>query len=410
MYLLISIFLNSFLVQVLAEKATGVFIPSVDTYLLSTPFQGYVAYNANTSTNFVNTVTANATTNAVLAAAKNATYYAFDQQFYEILGGQTPEIELLQMRESLFAYEAGAWDYDRNQVWFTSSVFEQPTYISVLDLKTNNITTLNIPALDSINPNGGYYFDGQMYFTTAGNKSEPIGAPGIYAIDTTTYQATPIVNNFFGLQFQSVDDLSWVKAGNRSCIGMGPNLFFSTLNIASFGVPGLAPVMLQDGVYRFSPQSQSVQGVISRADIVNPNGVRTDATGQYLYVTGTTAPFSTTGAVNTLNTSVIYRFTLDEDCFPINKRLVATVRSYADGLHIDDYGRIWTGEYDGITVRSPNGKVLGVFNAEVLGGGGKLPPIANFALAGDKLVILALDRLYVLQLGQNVTSAATGTQ
>ena len=36
--------------------------------------------------------------------------------------------------------------------------------------------------------------------------------------------------------------------------------------------------------------------------------------------------------------------------------------------------------------------------------------MANFAIAGDKLVILALDRLYVLQLGQNVTSKAAMTQ
>ena len=169
--------------------------------------------------------------------------------------------------------------------------------------------------------------------------------------------------------------------------------------------------MLQDGVYRYSPQSQSVQGVISRADIVGPNGVRTDATGRYLYVTGTAAPFNTTGGDgNTFNSSVVYRYTLDEDCLPVNKRLVATVRSYADGLHIDNYGRIWTGEWEGITVRSPSGKVLGVFNAEALEVGKNLPPMANFAIAGDRLVILALNRLYVLHLGQNVTSAAAGTQ
>ena len=286
-----------------------------------------------------------------------------------------------------------------------------PTYISILDLETDNVTTLDIPELRYINPNGGYYFAGQMYFTVSGNQSVPNGTPGVYIIDTTTYKATPVINSFFGEKFQSVDDLSWVKEGKESCIGTGPNLFFSTLDQRPFGVSGAAPLMVQDGVYRYSPQSQSVQGVISRSDIVAPNGVRTDATGRYLYVTGTAAPFNSTGGDgNTFNSSVIYRFTLDEDCFPVNKRLVATVRSYADGLHIDNYGRIWTGEWEGITVRNPNGKVLGVFNAEALEVMGRLPPIANFALAGDKLVVLALTRLYVIQLGQNVTSAAVGAQ
>ena len=61
-------------------------------------------------------------------------------------------------------------------------------------------------------------------------------------------------------------------------------------------------------------------------------------------------------------------------------------------------------------MRDPNGKVLGVFNAEALVVGKGLPPMANFAIAGDKLVVLALERVYVVQLGQNVTSKATGTQ
>lgn len=412
MFYLSSFLLCASLAQVLGDKATGVFIPSVDTYLLTTPFQGYESVATNFSTGFVNTVTANTSINALFTSAKTTTYYAFDEEFYDILGGKTPEIQLVQTRSTLFAYEAGAWDFDKNEVWFTSSVLTHPTYISVLDLKTNNITTLDLPALRNINPNGGYYYNHTMYFTVSGNQSQPNGAPGIYAISTTSpYATTPILDSFYGLQYQSVDDLSWVSPGNRSCIDTGPNLFFSTLDQRPFGVQGAAPLMLQDGVYRYSPQSQSVQGVISRADIVAPNGVRTDATGRYLYVTGTAAPFNSTGGfLNSFNSSVLYRYTLDEDCFPVNKRLVATVRSYADGLHIDDYGRIWTGEWEGITVRSPAGKVLGVFNAEALELGRGLPPMANFALAGDKLVVLALDRVYVLQLGQNVTSKRTGTQ
>ena len=70
---------------------------------------------------------------------------------------------------------------------------------------------------------------------------------------------------------------------------------------------------------------------------------------------------------------------------------------------------MWTGEYDGIVVRSPTGKVLGIFNAEAFQDR-KGKPLANFALAADKLDLLAMDLMYVLQLGQNVTSAETGTQ
>ena len=401
----------SFSIHVLGDKATGVFIPPVYTYLLPSPFQGYEAVALNASTNFVNTVTANASINALLSAAKNATYYAFDDEFYTILGSKTPDIQLIAEKPALFAYEAGAWDYDLNQVWFTNPALTPPRGVSILDLATKKIQTIDIPALRNINPNGGYYFNGTMYLTVAGNLTLSNGAPGIYAIDTKTHSATLILNSFYGLKFQTVDDLSWAKPGTTSCVTTGPALFFTTLDLRTFSLNGIAPHMQQDGVYRYSPRSQSVQGVISRADIVSPNGVRSDATGRYLYVTGTAAPFPTiAGQANTFLSNVIYRYTLDEDCFPVNKRLIATVRSYADGLHIDDYGRIWTGEWEGITVRRPDGKVLGVFNSEALLVGNGLPPMANFALAGDKLVVLALDRVYVVQLGQNVTSKGTGTQ
>ena len=47
-----------------------------------------------------------------------------------------------------------------------------------------------------------------------------------------------------------------------------------------------------------------------------------------------------------------------------------------------------------------------MFNAEVLLN--EKVPIANFALEGDKLVILAIDRIWIVELGQNVTKAVTG--
>ena len=407
MHFFILLALGASLSPALGEKATGVFIPSEYTYLLPSPFRGPQAATGNLSTNYINTVTANASINALFTSAQTATYYALDKEFYDILGGDAPEIQLLQTRSTGFAYEAGAWDYDKNQVWFVSEPTSPPTYVSLLDLNTNNITTLDLPGLRSLNPNGAYYFQGKVYFAVVGNQSASNGSPGIYAVDTTTLQVTPILNSWFGEALESVDDLTWVKCGAAPA---QPNLFFSTLNLAAFSLNGFAGTSLPDAVYRFSPQTQSLQAVISRADIVGPNGVRSDASGRFLFVTGEAAPFNSSyGAQNSIGSAVIYRFTLDDDCLPVNKRLVGTVRSYADGLHVDDYGRVWTGEFDGIVVRSPTGKVLGVFNAEALQDT-KGRAIANFALAGDKLVILAGDRVWVLQLGQNVTSAKTETQ
>lgn len=62
---------------------------------------------------------------------------------------------------------------------------------------------------------------------------------------------------------------------------------------------------------------------------------------------------------------------------------------------------MWTAEGNGVVVRrARDGKELGVFNAEVLAS--SVNDIANFALAGDRLVILADYRIWVVQLGQHV--------
>jgi hypothetical protein len=76
-----------------------------------------------------------------------------------------------------------------------------PTYISILDLDTNNLTRLNIPALDNISSNGGYYFNRTMSFTVAGNKSVPNGAAGVYANNSQIYQAILVLARFNGLEW-----------------------------------------------------------------------------------------------------------------------------------------------------------------------------------------------------------------
>lgn len=110
--------------------------------------------------------------------------------------------------------------------------------------------------------------------------------------------------------------------------------------------------------------------------------------------------------------SAIYVFDITDDGFPVNRRLFGIAqRGIADGIHLDNSGRVWTGEADGIVVRSPAGKVLGTFSALAIQGipvvdSGKLP-LANFALAGDKLVVLAYDKIYGVQLSGQIVSNMT---
>ena len=122
-------------------------------------------------------------------------------------------------------------------------------------------------------------------------------------------------------------------------------------------------------------------------------------------------PSSATDFVPTLQGGVagtvspaIFVYDLDEDAFPVNERIIGIPRTGTpDGIHIDDADRIWTGEFEGVVMRNAQGKVLGLSNSEAT----VAKPgtyLQNFALAGDTLVLLDIQRLWTLKLAQTVVS------
>jgi len=154
--------------------------------------------------------------------------------------------------------------------------------------------------------------------------------------------------------------------------------------------------------------------VISRTDVPLPNGLRVSPDQKTLYVTDNGGLYEDGGDDRlhaTSATPTIYAYSVlpnDEpslNCIPTNRRVFGLVRDgIGDGLHVDDAGRVWTGESSGITVRRADGKVLGSFNSQayLVNQTTEATPLANFALAGDILVVLAVDRLYRVKLAQKV--------
>lgn len=372
-----------------AQANVTVSIDSKLTYLLSPGFDGSI------TANFIDTVTSDPTAAQLFSAAKNASFISYDPEFLRIIG-ENPSMQLIAQREELFADEAGVWVPEKNQVWFTSATVNASGNVSILDLGTLEIFTPNT-SIPIITPNGGYYFDGKVYLTGQGTATVP---PCIYAVDPDTYETTVLFNSYFGVRFGGPNDVTWVKRGDRSY------MFFTDEPQSYYFSDGEFPV-LPDAVWRYDPHEQSIVPVISRADILVPNGIAVSADMTKLYVTDTPPPSYDVTVDAGWATSVspaIYCFDLDDDLFPINKRLIGVARSgIPDGLKVDDARRVWTGESEGIVVRNPRGKVIGVFNAEILLAN-PTPPIANFALAGDTLVVLAIQRLWILKLAQTVVS------
>lgn len=146
--------------------------------------------------------------------------------------------------------------------------------------------------------------------------------------------------------------------------------------------------------------------MIPRDDIQYPNGVRVNAAGTKLYV-GDYSVNSSLGAYPLWGSPATFVYDLDAEMRPVNKRMFSMARfAGPDGLHLDDAGRVWLFEGDGIYVRNSEGKLLGVFNALPLVVGDPFSSInlANFALAGDTLVYLAHTRVWTLKLAKTIVA------
>lgn len=128
--------------------------------------------------------------------------------------------------------------------------------------------------------NGAYYFDGWVYLTYLGNISTN---PGIGRVNAVSHATEIVLNNYQGLAFNGPDDIVIVPA-NHSGNGVSHTQLYFTDN--TYGLTGraISDYQLPNAVWRFTPSSGALVPVISRADIIGPNGVQANANGTKLYV------------------------------------------------------------------------------------------------------------------------------
>lgn len=176
-----------------------------------------------------------------------------------------------------------------------------------------------------------------------------------------------MVNFYFGVRLNELDDVTCgafpLSSSSKGTETLKPVMFFTDLGLRPTISGYTDPSPLPDAVWRFSPTEHSLTPVISRADILLLNGIRVNANFTKLYVTDSTPTFpafsdsQAGGGYAQTGSPAIYCYDLSPEGYPYNKRLKGIARhGIPDGLHIDDAGRIWTGEGEGIVVWSPEGK------------------------------------------------------
>lgn len=408
------------------DTNTIVSIPNEYTYNLPAPF------TTNSTLSFVSsTSTSNTTLNTLFATAAKAPFTSYSSEFTALLGPSPKITHVTSTPNQYTFYESGAWvPPPLNRVYFSSSpsqyTRDNPIHLTALDLDTGRVYEPNT-SVPLHNTNGGVYHDGKVWFTQLpGYNEDEVG--GVVSLDPVTGRVETVVNSYFGGRFGGADDLVWVRSSSSTSSAPPPQLqsrshsqpeeeeksgsnnngkdilFFTNLAtvLSTLGlVAGLFPSgNLPAGVWRFSPSDQRLDQVISRADIALANGIRASPDGRKLYITDivTTAQFAEFGG----GAPAIYQYdlVLDEggELGPVNRRLFAGTRdAVADGMHVDDRGRVWTAEGGGIVVRDAQGRVLGEVNGDYFTKGGLA--ISNFALAGDVLVVGGVTELWTVRLG-----------
>lgn len=267
-------------------------------------------------------------------------------------------------------HEAGIYDHPTNSLyiasnWNSVNTSYDPINISVYHFSdgtynTGQVTSERYYGLSEANGGCTYTPPGTGCNLTApfppyqvwcdeGNLTAP---SGLIQLDPSTGKTTPLLTNYLGRNFSSVNDIKQhYQTGD---------LWFTDAQygyLQSFRqTPSIPPQ-----VYRFEPETGNVQVVAD--GFVQPNGIEFSPDFKTLYVTDTGEAGRGTD-VNRTRPATIYAYDVKDKKYAVNRRVFAYVdNGIPDGIHCDEHGNVWSscGDIygDGLHVWNPQGQLLG---------------------------------------------------
>ncbi|KAI5459010.1 evolved D-lactonohydrolase [Mariannaea sp. PMI_226] len=326
-------------------------------------------------------------------------FHIYDEEFYSIIGPD-PSLTVIATseRDPIF-HEAVVWYPPTDEVFFVQNAgapaagtgLEKSAIIqkiSLLEAETsrrsmakNSEVTVTVVESNPpvVNPNGATSYNGQLIFAGEGQGSDTPSA--LYLMNPEApYNTTVLLNNYFGRQFNSLNDLA-INPQN------GDLYFTDTLYgfLQDFRpAPGL-----RNQVYRFNFATGAIAVVAD--DFTLPNGIGFSPNGRYAYVTDTGSHLGFYGR-NLSSPASVYRFDVKKDGTWENRKTFAYVSSgVPDGVHCDSKGNVYAGCADGVHVWNPSGKLIGKIYTGTAA--------ANFQFAGQgRMVITGQTKLFYATL------------
>jgi len=326
-------------------------------------------------------------------------FHIYDEEFYDVIG-ENPSLTTIATSESdpLF-HEAVTWYPPTEEVFFVlnagakaagtglnkSSIIQKISLSDAEKVRNGSLEAAPVTVVDTsnpqvINPNGGTNYKGNIIFAGEGQGDNVPSA--LYMMNPLPpYNTTTLVNNYFGRQFNSLNDLV-VNPTN------GDLYFTDTL----YGyLQDFRPVpAIREQVYRYNFDTGALTVVAD--DFGHPNGITMSPDGRKAYVADTGIAMGFYGYNFTAPASV-YSFDVCADGTFSNRKTFAYLPvGIPDGVHTDSMGRVYTGAGDGVWVYNPSGKLIGKIYTGTTA--------ANFKFAGEgRMIITGQTKLFYATLG-----------
>ncbi|KAF7356975.1 SGL domain-containing protein [Mycena venus] len=313
-------------------------------------------------------------------------FQVYDDRFNAILG-PNPTIRVIVENDTFqFAHDAPMWIKETDEIFFSGgrTVGRPVSVINLNDLKTSPTGLINftiVPLSDDIQiNNGGTLFRGDLLLITTGNGTLP---PSLVRVNPKPpHNDTVILNNFYGRQFNSLNDAK-VHPQSRA-------IFFTDV---TYGFEnGFRPApLIPNQVYRFDADTGEVRVIAD--GFSQCNGIAFSPDGKTAYIADSGETQGVLGGIQPTLPATIYAFdVMPETQAFANRRVFAFIDSgVPDGLTLDTNGNLYVGCGDGTEVFNPQGTLLG----KVFLGVGS----ANMIFAGAKrLVIMADTRIFLAEI------------
>jgi len=333
-----------------------------------------------------------------LESLKAQPFHIYDEDFLAIIG-PNPTLTLLNHTDTdpIF-HEAAVWYPEKDEMFFVqnagakaagtglakSAIIEKISLSAVtpsIASQQNASGSVKVEVVDSnpmvINPNGATNYKGQLLFFGEGQGNNT--APAIYLMNPEPpYNTTVVLDNFFGRQFNSLNDAS-VNPRNGEIYFTDPTYGYTQ----DFRPPPALPKQ----VWRFNKETGVVR--VAADGFQMPNGITFSPSGKHVYITDTGMAQL---ALDFSLPSTIYRYDVNDDGTLENRKAFAYVTpGLPDGIHVDTRGNVYAGCGDGVQVFNPSGKLIGkIYTGSVS---------ANFQFAGKgRMVVLGETELYYASL------------